>query len=129
MNPRQDRSKAADVIAIGLSGACLMHCVLLPVVVAVSPVFALAAEEWVHKVLVLIAAPISISVLARAQRRPERLILAVSIGVGLASLFAGAFVEPLHHYEQPLTVFGALVIGTSHAVRWWRHSTSMVPPA
>ncbi|MDE0177198.1 MAG: MerC domain-containing protein, partial [Gammaproteobacteria bacterium] len=53
-----------DLAAVGLSTLCLLHCVALPVLVALMPVVGQAAEnELVHRVLVVLAVPVSLRVI------------------------------------------------------------------
>ena len=111
-----------DATAICISTACIIHCLALPVVAATLPLFASIADaEWVHKVFILAAIPISVTALALSSR--SRVVLSffglVSIGLGL--LVAGAFVEALHDHETLLTVSGALVLSFAHLMRW-RHA-------
>ncbi|MEL7129344.1 MAG: MerC domain-containing protein [Pseudomonadota bacterium] len=123
MNGPSPKSQPADALAVGVSSLCLIHCMVLPAIVSLSPLLGLASEEWVHRALVVAAAPISLFVLFKADRGMNRHLLAGCVIIGLLFLFAGAFVEALHDYEQILTVAGALTLGTVHATRWWRHRT------
>ncbi|MEM8936170.1 MAG: MerC domain-containing protein [Pseudomonadota bacterium] len=111
-----------DMTAAGLSTACLIHCLALPIIGAAVPVVTVWAEiEWVHKALVLIAAPISIfTVLNRSAVRGGA-VFAFAALTGLALLFAGAFVEGLHDYEQLVTALGGFTLGGAHTVWWFRH--------
>ncbi|MEM1105092.1 MAG: MerC domain-containing protein [Pseudomonadota bacterium] len=106
-----------DVGAVGLSSLCLVHCLALPVLSAVSPVFGTMAEaEWIHQVLVLIALPISIAAMVRGGGR----VFIALASAGLALLVASAFVEALHDYETPLTVLGASLLAAGHLWRLFR---------
>ena len=54
------RAAVLDTSAITLSGLCVIHCLALPVMAAFLPVAGVWAEaEWVHKVFVLFAVPVS----------------------------------------------------------------------
>ena len=116
-------SRTADASAITLSSLCLVHCLALPVLATVLPVAGVFAEaEWLHKGLVLAAIPISGSVILRSKDQQYALGFAVLAIAGLAQLVAAAFVEPLHDYEKPLTVIGALMLASAHILRWNRHT-------
>ena len=55
----------ADYIAIGLSLACLAHCLALPLAAAFLPLLSTQAEAaWVHWAFVALAAPVSAWALA-----------------------------------------------------------------
>jgi len=111
-----------DMAAAGLSTLCLVHCLALPLLGASLPLLTTWSEaEWVHKALVLTAAPLSgLSVLLRAAR-PGGWIFAIVAIAGLSILIAAAFVESLHEFERPLTVVGALILGGAHLVWWFKH--------
>lgn len=109
-------SRRGDAIALTLSGACLMHCLVLPFAAVLFPVFASAAQaEWVHFVLVALALPISIYALTKATH-DERLtwMLRAGAALGLLLLLLGALGWPEHEWETPLTVSGALVLMGVH---------------
>jgi len=115
---------ALDASALLVSGLCLLHCLALPLLVALSPLFGLWAEqEWVHGVLAAVAVPVTATALWRAQRRrplPIRWVLLA--GCGLASLLLGAAGWPWANIETPATVAGALSLATVHIWHWLRHA-------
>ena len=112
-----------DASGIGLSVACIVHCLALPLMVSFGPAFAMLAEaEWLHKGLVMIAAPLFFLALAATAASGRRVSFALIGGIGIALLIAGAFVEALHDYETPLTVIGALALATAHLMRWRPHA-------
>lgn len=107
----------ADLIAIGLSAACILHCLALPVGAAFLPLFGAWSEApWVHWAFVALAAPVSVWALMwppRGGARPWPLALA---GLGIAALTAGAAEWPSHDLETPVTVVGALLISAAHLI-------------
>lgn len=112
------RAAAIDGVAISLSGLCLIHCLALPVVSAVLPVAGSWAEiEWIHKAFVVAALPFSL--LALASERATGIIGGL-IASGFVLLAAAAFAEPLHDHETALTLLGALLLASGHALRWSR---------
>lgn len=114
---------ALDISAITLSGLCLVHCLLLPLIVAILPMAGVLAEnEWIHKAFVVTALPISGLLILRGKCTHGRMVfLALAIS-GLSLLIAGAFAEQLEAYETPITVLGALLLACAHLWRWTRHS-------
>ena len=113
-------SSLLDASAVGLSSLCLAHCLALPLVAAFSPLLATWAEaEWVHAVVIGMAAPISIFALWRRSKGP--LIISLSaLGLGLLTL--GAFHWPSATLETPITVAGSLVLASAHLLNWRRGS-------
>ena len=111
-----------DGAAIGVSMLCIIHCLALPLLVVALPALAVVAEvEWLHKALVLVAAPVSLFALTRLEGVQGRWLISALIVVGLALLIAGAFVEALHDHEVALTVAGALILSVAHIWRWRAH--------
>lgn len=112
----------SDLVAVGLSAVCLIHCLGLPLLATALPIMAAAAEaEWIHKLFVLLALPISISVMWRRADYGRTWGLTLSAVAGLSLLMAGAFVEALHEFERPLTLAGALLLSLAHLTWWRRH--------
>ena len=118
--------RVLDGSAIGLSGLCLIHCLLLPIMAALLPVFgAWARAEWVHVVFVFVAAPLSALALLRQVgngRSQAPLILLAAAGVALLSI--GAFVVPATALDAPVTIAGSLCLASAHALNWRRRQAS-----
>ncbi len=111
-----------DLSAVLLSGLCLFHCLALPLLAAILPVAGVLGEaEWVHKVLVLTALPVSAFVILWGPDFPKRKEFMGLAVFGLALLLGAAFIEPLHDFETPITVAGALLLGAAHVIRWLTH--------
>ncbi|MGX9721412.1 MerC family mercury resistance protein [Stenotrophomonas acidaminiphila] len=105
-----------DASAVALSSLCLLHCLALPLLAALLPLFGAWSEaEWVHGVFVLIAAPLTSYALWRAHRhRPLPVALWLLAGSGLALLLAGACGGLGERAETPLTVAGSLALAGAH---------------
>ena len=116
-------TKTIDSTAIGLSGLCLAHCLLLPIGAAFLPLLASLADiEWVHRAFVLLALPVSGVAIASALGTPGGRLLATIAAFGLVLLLAAAFVHALHDIETPITVAGALLLTSAHGWRWFRRA-------
>ena len=114
---------ALDASAVGLSGLCLIHCLALPLMAAALPLAGVVAEaEWVHRVFVAAAVFISGFAIFRSLTAKGGLLFPLTAATGLALLCAAAFAEPLHAFETPLTVLGALILAFAHIWRWTRHT-------
>ncbi|MGF1543982.1 MAG: MerC domain-containing protein [Parvularculaceae bacterium] len=112
-------SKRLDIAASGLSAACVAHCLATPVLGAMVPFFASWAEiEWLHKALVLTAAPLSLfAIVSRSKIRGGRT-FAIAALIGLGLLLTAAFMEAAHAYETELTALGGVVLVCAH-MSWW----------
>ena len=112
-----------DVSAIGVSGLCLIHCLALPFLSVVLPVAgALGEAEWLHKVFVLAALPITAAAIFQDRRASGWREFAITAATGLAILVSAAFIETLHDFESPLTVIGAGLLALAHGLRWQRRA-------
>jgi hypothetical protein len=112
------KTKWLDVASVGLSGLCVVHCLALPLLAAALPLAgALADAPWVHPLLVLIAAPLSLWAIqsSRAWGKPAVVGL---IFAGLILLALAAFVPGLARFDTTLTVIGALAIASAHVVNY-----------
>lgn len=119
----QTKAYKYDISAITLSGLCLMHCLLLPVLISSLPLLSVLSEaEWVHKCLVLIAAPVSVMAFSKTHKIKRNLdVPLVFAFIGVATLLSAAFIEALHDMETALTVIGALMLASAHIWRWKLH--------
>lgn len=108
-------ARTGDLVAIGLSGLCMAHCLALPLAAALLPVAGAWAEaEWVHWAFALTALPISAWSLTRRPR-----LAPIALGtLGLGLLFAGAAEFPSHDTETMVTVTGSLLLAVAHGLNW-----------
>lgn len=108
-----------DGSAVGLSFMCLIHCLALPVISAFLPLAGVLAEiEWIHKLLVLIALPVTVLAITRHRKTRVAFSFIIPAVLGLALLLAAAFVEELHDFETLLTTIGAILLASAHVWRW-----------
>ncbi len=114
MAPR--KFKWLDWASMGISGLCVVHCLLLPVLVAALPFLGIFSQnEMVHKVLIVIAIPLSALALWRSGNWRRTGVTAPMIA-GLLLLTLAAFLIELDPYEAYLSVIGALLVAGSHAI-------------
>lgn len=107
----------ADLFAIGLSMACIAHCLALPVAAAFLPLLSGWSEaEALHWIFVAIAAPLSVWALLWPPRGAVRATPVVLAALGIAALTAGAAEWPSHDMETPVTVAGGLLISAAHLI-------------
>jgi hypothetical protein len=109
-----------DLAAIGLSGACLLHCLALPVAAVFIPFLSSYTHaHWVHWLFVALAIPLSILALYRGDAGGQRRLgLWAGAGLGIALLTLGALGVPTHDWETPLTVLGGSVLALVHYLNY-----------
>ena len=111
-----------DLYAVGLSTLCVLHCVTLPIFVSLMPVAAQAAEsELVHRILVVAAVPVSLSVIWKTRPVHGNGLFFAAVLVGLVVLLLAAFMEAVSPYEELITVAGGVLLGSAHL--WHRVRT------
>ena len=114
-----DDGQKVDRFAIALSGLCLLHCLLIPVIVVVAPAVSalvLGTETTVHWIFLAFAVPTSCWALVRGFTRRHDLRALVSGLVGLFVMFLG--VSHLFHpaLEVPVTVVGVGLVVVAHVL-------------
>ena len=108
-----------DFAATALSTLCLVHCLVLPVTLALLPLsLGWLEDEWIHRVLVLVAVPVSGLAIFASLKGNEGPLFPLAALTGLTLLASAAFAESFHEYEVPVTVAGALTLAAAHIVRW-----------
>jgi hypothetical protein len=120
-------SLVIDHSAITVSTLCLIHCLVLPVIVTSLPVLGVLSEaEWLHRLFVLIAMPLSLIAFLPPLKTGYKHLMRLLAISGVCLLATSAFVEGLHNYETQLTVVGALMLGGAHLCRiiYRRHAHS-----
>ncbi|KLE33557.1 MerC domain-containing protein [Aurantiacibacter gangjinensis] len=111
-----------DGIGITISSICIVHCLLPPVIIALSPAWStwLDLPEDLHPLLVAIALPFSGTVLWKAAKRSPHAQLSLGLGmVGLASMVFGLFAKS-DAIEVATTSVGAILVAMAHLRNWLR---------
>ena len=114
------RQQLFDGLAIGASGLCLVHCLVLPLLIILLPTLAafLAVPESFHVWALAFAVPTSGLALASGYRRHHWLRPTLVALPGLILLALGALVAPTGWMETSLTVPGAILLAIGHALNW-----------
>lgn len=107
--------KWLDRLSIGLSVLCLIHCMALPLVIAVLPFAAnLGLEsEAFHMNLLLTAIPISSFAFWRGFRCHGNVRVLAFGSLGLFFM-AIALLPQMHVHESMLTMFGVISLASAH---------------
>lgn len=123
--------KWLDSAAIGASGLCVIHCLVLPVLIVLLPSLTafLAVPEPFHVWAVAFAVPTSIAALLAGYRRHRRARPTRFVVPGLLLLSAGAFAALSEDWETVLTVIGAVLLAIGHALNWRAMHPSQLRPA
>lgn len=102
---------------MALSGLCLVHCLLMPLLLAVAPAIFLASlpagwieAEWLHAALIVPVVLVSGPALWRSGGKRAGVLVAA-----LAALIAALFVAS-EALETGLTVVGALSLLAAHGI-------------
>ncbi|WP_428630446.1 MerC domain-containing protein [Sphingopyxis sp.] len=129
------RPRLADLMGIGLSLTCLVHCLALPLLILSAPALSrgIALSEGVHAAILLLALPAALMAMKDGWRRHRRLApgLLASTGLGLLALGLAAHEEWLavanpEAADRWLTSAGALTLALAHLLNWrWRHRRTM----
>lgn len=116
-NSSANQSDALDKAAVALSALCLLHCLLMPVIIAVLPFFAQFSERHLHAELLIVVLPISLLALSIGFRRHgDRRVVGWGIA-GLLLLIVGATLA--HNLygivaDRMLTITGSLILALAH---------------
>lgn len=111
----------ADKVAVGLSMACLLHCLMLPLVLSLAPwVFpAFVSDERVHIVLLALAVPVSAWGIGLGFRQHGRGRLVWLAVLGLTFMIV-AVAQDHDWLERGLTVVGVVLLASAHILNWQR---------
>ncbi|GJM13099.1 MAG: hypothetical protein DHS20C12_15020 [Pseudohongiella sp.] len=119
MKSREKFTQSADKAAIGLSFLCALHCLLLPIAVALLPslvIFGLD-DELFHVVMLVAVLPLStFALLTGLRRHGDKSALAIGL-IGLFILIVtAAFGHDIlgESGERLTTLLGSTLVATSH---------------
>ena len=118
-----------DGLAISLSAVCVVHCLALPIVIALLPALSqwLQLPEAIHAWLLACAIPISITVLGRSAHRHRAARGTLLLGIAGLSLMGGALLAPSEVLETAISVSGAVLLASAHILNWRRRSRCARP--
>jgi MerC mercury resistance protein len=110
---------SADNLGIWASALCVVHCIVTPVLISVSAVFAhfIPGEEKTHRTLAVGIAALGAIALVKGFRTHRRRRILGLMALGLGFIFAGAFYGdrlPSHGYEVAVTMTGSALMICAH---------------
>jgi len=117
MTERPGQSDFLDRAALLLSGLCLLHCLLLPVVVAMLPFLGQFGDDHLHLEMLVVVVPVSVLALVFGYRRHRHgsVVMAGLIGLLLLA-FGGTVAHDVYGIvaDRIFTVVGSVVLGFTH---------------
>lgn len=118
--PGRRRSIWLDAAAIGASMACLVHCLAIPLLLAVIPALTriIVAPESFHFFAFLFAIPASAWVMHAGHRHHGTVLPMVFGALGLALLGGGALGGFDLAIETGVTVLGSIILASAHCANW-----------
>ena len=110
-----------DRWGIFISSICLIHCLALPVVIALLPAASsiLPPDNWVHPVLIGLALPVTGFALMRGYLIHREWRAPLLGAVGLALIGAGVLLDAVP--AAAVTVVGGLLVAAAHVTNWRAH--------
>jgi len=115
----QTNSKFLDGMAVLLSGTCMVHCLVLPLMVTLFPIVqgSLLDEYQFHLIMLLFILPTSLIALFIGCRQHKDTLTMILGATGLSILTVTAlFGHDLFGYtgERVVTTFGGLILASAH---------------
>ncbi|HVM23081.1 MAG TPA: MerC domain-containing protein [Sphingomicrobium sp.] len=116
MGKTERMGKAADGLAIGASLLCIVHCLLLPLAIALLPALGglIDVPETAHLILFLLAVPVSSLAVVSGYRRHGALVPGLIAATGLVLIGIGALVGLSLLVETSVTIAGSLALALAH---------------
>ncbi|MFD2532706.1 MerC domain-containing protein [Gracilimonas halophila] len=114
-----------DKLGLSLSSLCAIHCLFVPVVIALLPLspVALTIEHWLHPVFAVLIAP-TIFYAVRRSHFNRHIVLLLSIGFIL--IIAGWLIGDYwlgHEFETASTLIGSIFLIAGHWKNYRHHQT------
>jgi hypothetical protein len=116
-NSSANQSDALDKAAVALSGLCLLHCLLLPVIITLLPFLDQFSDRHLHAEILIVVLPVSLIALTIGFRRhaDKRV-----VGLGIAGLLLLLVGATLAHSlfgivaDRMLTITGSVILALAH---------------
>jgi hypothetical protein len=116
-NSSSESSRALDNTAVGLSGLCLAHCLLLPFIVGALPFFGQYGSGHFHLQMLLIVVPVSVVALALGFRKHKSEQVVAWGTLGMLLLVVGGTIAHSRYgltADRLFTIVGALTLAVTH---------------
>ncbi|MCH8301208.1 MAG: MerC domain-containing protein [Proteobacteria bacterium] len=116
-NSSSEKGGILDHAAIALSGLCLVHCLLLPVIIVALPLLGQLNATHFHAQLLIVVIPVSLFAFTLGFRRHANQAIIAGGIAGISLLFIGGTVAHANFgllADSLLTMAGSIVLATSH---------------
>ena len=118
MDNRSSRnSDILDHAAIALSGLCLIHCLLLPIIIVGLPLLAQFNAAHFHAQILIVVVPVSLFAFTLGYRHHGNKAIVAWGAAGIAILFIAGTVAHANYgvlADSLLTMAGSVVLATAH---------------
>ena len=117
MDNSSGRSEVLDKVAVALSGLCMLHCLALPVAIAVLPFLGQWSDDHFHVQMLIVVIPVSVVALALGFRRHRHTGVVVAGTVSLIIIIIGGTIAHDHYgivVDRTLTIVGSLALAITH---------------
>ncbi len=121
-----DRLSRLDVVAMGLSFLCLIHCLATPFVLIAWPFFGFQQHDLFHLIMAILLLSLALVAFLRGYRHHKNLRVVILGAMGVGFLFLGLFVgeAPLTSVltmEAAITIVGSLLLIFAHTLNLKGH--------
>jgi hypothetical protein len=106
-----------DNLAVAFSGICLLHCLTLPVAIALLPFLSRFDATHFHVQMLIVVLPVSVIAFSLGFRRHRGIAVIVWGAVGMLLLTLGGTVAHSSYgivADRTLTIGGALILALAH---------------
>lgn len=109
-----------DGFAVSASAACMVHCLGLPILLALLPALADRVDpgESFHAIVLLLAVPTSAFALIGGWRRHGAIVPLIAGTIGLVLMATGIAFASNEILETSITVAGSLMLAAAHLANW-----------
>lgn len=112
-----------DRLGLGLSGLCIVHCLALPVGLALLPLWPVAAQIhiWLHAVFAVVIVPTTLAAMWYGYRRHGSYGTLSLLGLGLITVLAALLIgheAPGEVTETLVTLSGSSLLILGHWRNW-----------
>jgi len=118
MDNRSSRSSdILDRAAIALSGLCLVHCLLLPVIIVGLPLLAQFNATHFHVQMLIVVVPVSLFAFTLGYRQHGNKTIIAWGTAGIAIMFIGGTLAHANYgilADSLLTMAGSITLATAH---------------
>jgi thiol:disulfide interchange protein len=112
-----------DKWGIAISSICLVHCLALPIIIALLPALTsiIPSDGWVHGILIGFAFPVTGLALWRGYRQHQDIHLLIMGGLGLTCIALALVYTDNRTADVSMTLFGGLLIVVAHTLNLRAH--------